>query len=156
MLEFLLQKCLEFYQEDTFTVSTMVIQEIVFFYEIFKTEYLKYFFSLIRIGHTHFTQLVILKVFIYQKQPLVFCKKRCSQKFRKIHRKTPMPEACSFIKKTLWHRCFPLNFSKFLRTPSLQNTSWRLLLIYASFIHKLSVTTSKTLSSTNSSCIEKY
>ena len=78
MLEFLLQKCLEFYQEDTFTISTMVIQEIVFFYEIFKTEYLKYFFSLIRIGHTHFTQLVILKVFIYQKQPLVFCKKGCS------------------------------------------------------------------------------
>ena len=29
---------------------------------------------------------------------------------------------------TLWHRCFPMNFAKFLRTPFLENTSWRLLL----------------------------
>ena len=27
----------------------------------------------------------------------------------------------------LWHRCFPVNFAKFLRTPFLQNTLWRLL-----------------------------
>ena len=27
----------------------------------------------------------------------------------------------------LWHRCFPVNFVKFLRTPFLQNTSGRLL-----------------------------
>ena len=26
----------------------------------------------------------------------------------------------------LWHRCFPMNFEKFLRTPLLQNTPWRL------------------------------
>ena len=32
------------------------------------------------------------------------------------------------LKKILWHRCFPVNFSKFLRTPFLQNTSGRLLL----------------------------
>ena len=32
------------------------------------------------------------------------------------------------IKKRLWHRCFPTNFAKFLRTPFLQNTSGRLLL----------------------------
>ena len=38
-------------------------------------------------------------------------------------------EACSFIKKRLWHRCVPVNFAKFLRTPFLQNTSRRLLLI---------------------------
>ena len=24
---------------------------------------------------------------------------------------------CNFIKKRLWHRCFPVNFAKFLRTP---------------------------------------
>ena len=35
----------------------------------------------------------------------------------------------NFIKKSLWHRCFPVNFAKFLRTPFLQNTSGRLLLI---------------------------
>ena len=28
----------------------------------------------------------------------------------------------------LQHRCFPLNFTKFLRTTVLQKTSWRLLL----------------------------
>ena len=27
--------------------------------------------------------------------------------------------ACNFIKKSLWHRCFPVNFEKFLRTPFL-------------------------------------
>ena len=31
-------------------------------------------------------------------------------------------------KKGLLHRCFPVNFGKFLRTPFLQNTSGRLLL----------------------------
>ena len=40
---------------------------------------------------------------------------------------------CSFglqlLKKRLWHRCSPVNFSKFLRTTFLQNTSGRLLLL---------------------------
>ena len=30
--------------------------------------------------------------------------------------------------KTLWHRCFPVNFANFLRTPFLQNTVERLIL----------------------------
>ena len=34
----------------------------------------------------------------------------------------------TLIKKCLWHRCFPVNFAKFLRTYFLQNTSGRLLL----------------------------
>ena len=34
----------------------------------------------------------------------------------------------TLLKKRLWHRCFPVNFAKFLRTPFLQNTSRRLLL----------------------------
>ena len=32
------------------------------------------------------------------------------------------------LKKRLWHKSFPLNFEKFLRTPILQNTSRQLLL----------------------------
>ena len=28
----------------------------------------------------------------------------------------------------VWHRCFPVNFAKFLRAPFLQNTSGRVLL----------------------------
>ena len=34
---------------------------------------------------------------------------------------------------SLWHRCFPANFAKFLRTPFLQNPSGRLLLDKAFF-----------------------
>ena len=34
----------------------------------------------------------------------------------------------TLLKKRLWHRCFPVNFVKFLRTPFSQNTSGRLLL----------------------------
>ena len=36
--------------------------------------------------------------------------------------------AATLLKKSVWHRCFPVNFVKFLRTPFLQNTSGRLLL----------------------------
>ena len=38
-------------------------------------------------------------------------------------------KAATLLKKKLWHKCFPVNFAKFLRTPYLQNTSERLLLI---------------------------
>ena len=33
------------------------------------------------------------------------------------------------LRRRLWHRCFPMNFAKFLETPFLQNTSGRMLLI---------------------------
>ena len=41
-------------------------------------------------------------------------------------------------KKRLWHRCFPMNLAKFLRTPFLQNTSSWLLLHFQKrgVIHK--------------------
>ena len=35
------------------------------------------------------------------------------------------------VKKRLWHKHFPVNLVKFLRTPFLQNTSGRLLLLLA-------------------------
>ena len=34
----------------------------------------------------------------------------------------------TLLKKTLWHRCFPVNFVKFLRTPFLTEHLWSLLL----------------------------
>ena len=34
------------------------------------------------------------------------------------------------LKKRLCHRCFPVNFEKFLRIPFSQNTSWGLLLCW--------------------------
>ena len=54
--------------------------------------------------------------------------KRCSYKFRKIHRKAPVTSA-TLLKKRLWHRCFPVNFAKFLRTPFFTEHLWWLLLI---------------------------
>ena len=65
-----------------------------------------------------------------QKQPPeVFCKKRCSQKFRKFRRKTPMLEGLqALLKKRLQHRYFPVKFAKFLRTSMLKNIhKWLLL-----------------------------
>ena len=38
------------------------------------------------------------------------------------------PQACNFLKKRLWQRCFLVSFAKFLRAPFLQNTSEQLLL----------------------------
>ena len=38
------------------------------------------------------------------------------------------PRPATLLKKRLWHKCFPVTFIKFLRTPILQNTSGRLLL----------------------------
>ena len=35
---------------------------------------------------------------------------------------------CCLKKKRLWHKCFPVNFAKFLKKLVLQNTSGRLLL----------------------------
>ena len=57
---------------------------------------------------------------------------RCSWKFRKIHRTTPVLvslfdkvaglQVCNFIKKTLQHRCFPVKFVRILKTPILRVT----------------------------------
>ena len=53
--------------------------------------------------------------FSWSSRPEVFCK----NVFFKIRRKTPVSESLllkrSLLKKILWHRCFPVNFAKFLR-----------------------------------------
>ena len=81
----------------------------------------------------------LLILYYHQKRPpSVFYKKRCSLKFHKFHRKTPVLEslfngvpglkACDFIEKRLQHRCFPVKFAKYLRRPILKNICKRLLL----------------------------
>ena len=47
-----------------------------------------------------------------------------------FYNKVAGPEPATLLKIRLWHRCFPMNFAKFLRAPSLQNTSVRLLLTH--------------------------
>ena len=43
----------------------------------------------------------------------------------------------TLLKKRLWHRCFLVNFAKFLRAPFLHNTYGRLLLIITLSFSKL-------------------
>ena len=54
-----------------------------------------------------------------------------SEEFRNIYRKIPVLEslqACNFIKKRLEHRRFPVNISKFSRTPFfIEHLRWLLL-----------------------------
>ena len=61
----------------------------------------------------------------------MLCEKGVSQVFCKIHRKTSLPESlfnkvagvrlATLLEKTLWHRSFPTNFTKYLRTFYLKN-----------------------------------
>ena len=67
-----------------------------------------------------------------QKQPQeTFCKKMCSWKFHKIHRKTPVPETfynkvgSGIIKETLV-QVFSCEFCEISKKTFLQNTSVRL------------------------------
>ena len=67
-----------------------------------------------------------------QKHPLdMFYKKKCSEKFRKIHRKTPVPEFPfnkNFIKKETLAQMFSCEFCEIFKNTIFQNTPVRLLL----------------------------
>ena len=71
-------------------------------------------------------------------RPEVFCKKGVLRNFAKFtgkhmrqshfFNKIAGLRAATLLKKRLWHRCFPVNFSKFLRTPfSIEHLRWLLL-----------------------------
>ena len=64
---------------------------------------------------------------VRSSRPEVFCRKGVLRKFAKFTGK----HLCQslFLKKRLWHRCFLLNFAKFLRTPFLKEHLWWLLLL---------------------------
>ena len=74
-----------------------------------------------------------------QRQPLeLFCKKGVLRNFENFTGKhlcwslflIELQEVRSFIKKRLWHRCFLVEFTKFLRTPNLKTANgcfWNLL-----------------------------
>ena len=49
-------------------------------------------------------------------------------KISQISQENSRPKARNFIKKRIQHRCFPVEFTKFLRTPILKNVIERLLL----------------------------
>ena len=90
--------------------------------------------------HTTFVEITSMKypTNVQKQPPEMSCKRRCSQKFAKFtvkhlcqnlfFNKVGSLRPATLLKKRLWHRCFPVNFAKFLRTPFLQNISGRLLL----------------------------
>ena len=51
--------------------------------------------------------------------------KSCSETFSKKNHinKAAGLRSATLFKKRLWHRCFPVNFAEFLRTPFVENTS---------------------------------
>ena len=71
--------------------------------------------------------------------PEVFCKKGVLRNFteltgKHLHQslffnKVAGLRPAALLKKRLWHRCFPLNFVKFLRTPFGIEHLWWLLLV---------------------------
>ena len=71
---------------------------------------------------------------IQKQPPKVFCKKGVLKKFTNFTENACAGvsfvgfQACDFVKKRLRHGCFPLKFTKYLRTPILKNIYKRLLL----------------------------
>ena len=71
-------------------------------------------------------------------RPEVFCKKGVLRNFAKFtgkhlcqslfFNKVAGLRPATLLKKRLWHRCFPVNFTKFLRTPFIIEQLWWLLL----------------------------
>ena len=65
-------------------------------------------------------------IYIYIYSPKITSKmKRISATGGVLSKKKFLKKPATLLKKGLPHRCFPVNFAKFLRTPSLQNTSGR-------------------------------
>ena len=54
--------------------------------------------------------------------------RKCFSDLMNRNRFDPILASRDWKKKRLWHKYFPVNFAKFLRTPLLQNTSGWLLL----------------------------
>ena len=71
-------------------------------------------------------------------RPEVFCKKGVLRNFAKFtgkhlcqslfFNKVAGLRPATLLKKSLWHRCFPVNFVNFLRTPFYIEHLWWLLL----------------------------
>ena len=89
----------------------------------------------------------------YQSETNRFCKKGVLKDIAKftgeqLHQRLFLNKVAglrpaTLFKKRLWHRCFPVNFAKFLRTPFSQNTSWRLLLNQVTNLKSLGFTQKK-------------
>ena len=93
---------------------------------VIKVGYYQYYFVNRKENIYYFTFKDNLLDIKRSSRPEVFCKKGVLRNFAKFRGK----HMCHAIllKKRFWHRCFSVNFAKFLRTPFLQSASGRLLL----------------------------
>ena len=93
-----------------------------------------------KLKHSRFHWLLVLKY--RSSRPEVLCKKDVLRSFIKFTGKHLCqslsfnkvaglrPETCNFIKKRLWHSCFPVDFEKFLGIPFfIEHLLWLLLKI---------------------------
>ena len=84
--------------------------------------------------------ILVFYWYLQNQPPEVFCKKgvlRIFSKFTGKHlcqspffNKVAALRPATLLKKRPWHRCFPVNFAKLLRTLFLQNSSRRLFLYF--------------------------
>ena len=72
-------------------------------------------------------------------RPEVFCKKMFLEISQNSQKNTCArdslfyrPRPATLLKKSLWHRCFPVNFTKFLRIPISTEHLWWLFLSFTS------------------------
>ena len=103
----------------------------------------------------------------FQKQPLeVFYKKSVVIVFFKTHRKIPVSKsffnkiaglrAATLLKKRFRHRCFSLDFAKFLRPPFCHKTSgWLLLELDFTYINSSCGSSFSTFSSAPGSILNQ-
>ena len=59
----------------------------------------------------------------------------------------------TLLKTRLWHRCFPLNFTEFLRTPFVQNTfGWLLLTVPRKYVNTFKARSQTSINKHNPTC----
>ena len=76
----------------------------------------------------HFRPLGYLKCSSRSSRPEVFCEKGVLTKFTKFTGKHLCLRPATLLKKSLWYKCFPVNFAKFIRTPFfIEQLRWLLL-----------------------------
>ena len=69
-------------------------------------------------------------------RPEVICKKCVLRNFTKF--KVAGLSPATLLRKRLWHRCFPVNFAKFIRTPFVtEHLRWLLQNIHAFILDQL-------------------
>ena len=79
--------------------------------------------SVLQVMHYHKIITFLSQSFHFRGNHRCSIKKGVLKNFAKFTGKTTVPESLLNKVAGLRHRCFPVNFAKFLRTPFLQNTS---------------------------------